>query len=334
MNKNNRLNQLTQFVLVLLAVLPDRALAATTGQWDFENGDLSATIGLALEYRDTETQNGTQFGTTTTLGIGNINGQVARVMRFPKTTSPFSGYTVYSGANPNGGGNLLNQYTIIMDVYFPTASSGKPRAILQTEVIGNAEFFINSANALGHDGGAFTGNVTPNEWHRIAFAVDTAANPAIVAKYIDGVKVGESQLATTPAVDSRWAFSPFDTAIFSDDNGETELGYINSLQIRDEKMSDALIAVLGGPTASGILSGPPPNPYFVDLSPSPDTARIPGSSTVSPQPEIRAIIEDGVTALNPASVRIQIDGGAIVVPAVNKVGTTTTVTYTPPGYLS
>lgn len=228
MNKRNRLNQLA-LLAAMLAVLPHNAPAATTGQWDFENGNLAATIGLDLEYRDNDTQSGTQFGTTTCFGIGNINGQVAQVMKFPKLTSPFSGYTVYSGANPNGGGNLLNQYTIIMDVYFPSASSGKVRAVLQNEVLGNAEFFINAANAIGPDGGTFSGNVTPNEWHRIAFAVDTAANPAIVSRYIDGVKVGDSQLALSSAVDSRWAFSPFDTAIFSDDNGETEIGYINSL---------------------------------------------------------------------------------------------------------
>ncbi|MCI0744035.1 MAG: hypothetical protein L0Y58_01395, partial [Verrucomicrobia subdivision 3 bacterium] len=318
---------------LVLALASFSARAATTGQWDFNAGNLAATIGIDLEFRDTDTQNNTQFGTTASLGIADINGEVANVMRFPKTTTLTGGYTLYHGALPNGGGNLLNQYTLLMDIYFPVASSAKNRAILQTDAAGNAELLLNAANAMGNDGGTFSGNVTADAWHRIVFVVNTAATPSpTIAKYIDGVKVGESTLDA--GVDSRWAISPFDAVLFNDDNGETEVGYINSLQIRDEIMSDAVIAALGGATAEGILSGPPPNPYVTDLSPSPETARIPARSMVSPQPEIRVIIEDGQTALVPASVRIQIDGGAIVTPTVSKPGTTTTVTYTPPGFLS
>src|SRR3989442_148681 len=129
-----------------------------------------------------------------------------------------------SGAAANGGGSLLNQYAILMDVYFPSASSGKNRAILQTDAAANAELFINAANAMGNDGGTFSGTVSADAWHRIVFAVDTAAVPPVVAKYIDGVKVGESSLDA--GVDSRWAVSPFDAALFNDDNGETEIGYI------------------------------------------------------------------------------------------------------------
>jgi len=321
-------------LLLVLAAAVSPARAATTGQWDFDAGDLSATIGLDLGFRDGDTQSGTQFGTTTTFGIANINGEVAKVMKFPKTLTINGGYAFYPGANANGGGNLLNQYTIVMDVYFPSGSSGKNRALVQTDAGGNAEFFVNSGNGIGADGGPFTGNVTPDEWHRLAFAVDLAANPAVVAKFIDGVKVGEDSLSAGPAVDSRFAVSPFDAAFFNDDSGETEVGYVNSLQIRDEKMSDVLVAALGGPTAAGILTGPPPNPYFVSLDPSPETARIPSRSTVSPRPQIQVVIEDGQTALDTASVRLQIDSGSIVTPTAVKVGTTTTVTYTPPGFLS
>ena len=54
--------------------------------------------------------------------------------------------------------------------------------------------------------------------------------------------------------------SPFDTALFCDDTGETEVGYINSLQIRDETLPDAQLSAFGGPTAAGIQSGAPPHP--------------------------------------------------------------------------
>src|SRR5262247_2197769 len=64
--------------------------AAPTGQWDFENGDLTATVGSALTYVDGAggaTQLGTQFGTTTALGIPDINGTPANVMKFPIATN-------------------------------------------------------------------------------------------------------------------------------------------------------------------------------------------------------------------------------------------------------
>jgi hypothetical protein len=330
MKTTNRISQLGSFLIALAAI--SSASAATTGQWDFNDGTLRATIGVDLDARDEETLAQTQFGSTTSFGIPNINGEVAMVMRFGKTTTLFGGYGFYAGAPPNGGGYHLNQYTLLMDIYFPSASSGKNRAILQTDTGGNAELFVNPANALGNDGGSFSGNLTPDAWHRIAFTIDTAATPPVIGKFIDGVKVGESTL--DGGVDSRWAITGYDAALFSDDNAELEVGYINSLQIRDEKMADAVIAALGGPSATGILTGQPANPYVTDLSPSPETARVPSRSTVSPQPEIRVIIEDGQTALAPDSVRVQIDGGLLATPKVNKADTTTTVTYTPAGYLA
>ena len=50
------------------------------------------------------------------------------------------------GAKPNGGGHFVNQYTLLMDVMFPAASSGQWRALFQTDPFnhdGNdAEFYV------------------------------------------------------------------------------------------------------------------------------------------------------------------------------------------------
>src|SRR5687768_9175326 len=95
--------------------------AAITGQWDFENGNLAATVGQDMSYLDGsggDTETRTQFGTTTTFGIPGIGGEVARVMKFPKTIPESGGFFVPHGAAPNGGGGFLNQYTIIMDIFF------------------------------------------------------------------------------------------------------------------------------------------------------------------------------------------------------------------------
>ena len=60
--------------------------APVTGQWDFESGNLAATVGTALEYfggPGGATAQGTAFGTTTSFGIEDIAGQPAKVMRVP-----------------------------------------------------------------------------------------------------------------------------------------------------------------------------------------------------------------------------------------------------------
>ena len=88
----------------LCAACAFAAEAAITGQGDFK-GSLEATIGLEMSYLDSNTQNGTLFGSTASFGIASIGGQVTNVMQFPRGTSGFSGYSAFVGASPNGGGN-------------------------------------------------------------------------------------------------------------------------------------------------------------------------------------------------------------------------------------
>jgi len=58
------------------------------------------------------------------------------------------------------------------------------------------------------------------------------------------------------ALDSRFSLPPeFTLFEDSDDNERTEC-YVNAIQIREGRMSDADIAALGGPDASGIPSAP------------------------------------------------------------------------------
>src|SRR5207237_1255888 len=145
--------------------------AAITGQWDFKAGNLNATIGADMGYLDAPTQTGTVFGSTTGLGVPNINGQATNVMRFPKLNDEFGGYNAPHGAAGNGGGGNVNQYTVIMDVLFPPASAGKTRTLFVTDLGG--EFQINAGDALAVSGGTFGGNVSANVWHRLAVTVDT-----------------------------------------------------------------------------------------------------------------------------------------------------------------
>lgn len=237
------------------------AFATVTGQWDFDNGDLSATIGAPMQYYGS-TASQTQFGTTTSFGIASIGGQPATVMQFPAAGAS-GGYVMFHGAAANGGGTLVNQYTLIFDVLYPSTSTGY-RAFLQTD--GNngsdAEVFVNAAGGIGISG-FYQGALSQGVWHRVAFTFDLTKRE--FGKYIDGTNVlsgpvGEAPLgvnavqylgASTGTVDQRWALGP-SALLFTDDDNETGKGYVNSIQFHDRVLSATEIAVLGAPTAGGI----------------------------------------------------------------------------------
>lgn len=231
--------------LTVIAVPPPRL----TGQWDFQNGDLAATVGLPLDYFDAKVQTDTSFGSTTTLGIGNIAGAPANVLRFVHSSSPWGGYKMSHNASPNGGGAYVNQYTIIFDVYYPAASNSRWRSFFQTATGNNndGEFFVNTANGIGISGN-YQGNVTAEAWHRIAFAVDLSSplSPA-VAKWIDGVKVGY-QTALSGGFDGRFSLDPI-ALLFGDEDGDQAETFVSSVQFWNGKLPDPLLAAMGSPTA-------------------------------------------------------------------------------------
>ena len=233
--------------VVTLTVNPPPPVVVT-GQWDFDQGDLRATVGAPLEYRG-------NTATATTFSQVNINGQPAKVMSFPAATAT-QGYVMPHGALPNGGGTYVNRYTLITDVMFPTESDGTWRVFLQTNT-GNSndgDFFVNPANGIGISG-AYHGTIVANKWHRVVFSVNL--NDRSVGKYIDGVLVNRQTLGA--GVDGRWSLDPV-ALLFSDEDGDTAVGFVNSIQFRNGVMTDAEVAALGGATAAGI-----PGPQTAEL---------------------------------------------------------------------
>jgi len=315
--KSAKISIFTAVVLCSTVFLVPPAQAAITGQWDFKTGNLSATIGQDLQYLDTDTQSGTRFGTTTSFAIPGIAGQPTNVMGFPKAVTAFGGYYTSVGASPNSGGFYVNQYTVIMDVLFSTNSSGKPRALFVTDVGG--EFMADSANGIGFGGGVGGGTLTPNTWHRIAIAVNTTNTTSL---FIDGTKVSEQ---TTPGgLDGTFAVATAMT-LFNDPNTNSESGYIASLQFRDEKLPDGLISALGAPVPSGILTGPPPNPFVVSEAPTSDL-RFPGRSSVPPTPLLQIVLSDGTATVNTNTIQLSFNGQALPA-SITRTAPTTTISY-------
>jgi predicted phosphodiesterase len=247
----------------LIGLLSGRADAAITGQWDFDNGTLAATTGTPLQFRG-DTAASSQFGTTTSFGIAGINGQVANVLRLP-ACSPMQGLIVSHGAQPNSGGEFVNRYTLVMDILFPAGSAGF-RALWQTETnvttTSDGDLFVNGAHGIGI-AGQYHGNVSPGEWHRVAFTVDLSKRE--LGKYVDGTNVvsgpvGAAPLgtnaaqyldATTGALDGRWSLQPV-ALLFADENNETGVLYVNSIQFHNSVLTADQVAALGRPSAAGI----------------------------------------------------------------------------------
>ena len=74
----------------------------------------------------------------------------------------------------------------------------------------------------------------------------------MISKHVDG-KVFAIQAVNNSTLDGRHSLGP--TAIlFADEDAESQVAYINSIQIRNYRMQDAEIAELGGPDARGIPS--------------------------------------------------------------------------------
>jgi hypothetical protein len=287
--------------------------AAITGQWDFKSGNLSATTGNALQYFDGqggETDQQTVFGTTTSLGLPDIGGAPARVMGFPRSL-PTMGYLMYPNMTANGGGVFVNQYTLIFDLLYPTASSTSWRALIQINDPSNADdadLFINPTGGLGISG-QYQGTVKANTWHRIAFAFDlAAASGPTLRKYIDGVLVNQQILGE--GVDGRWALSPAggmfgETALlFTDNNadgGDIAPGFVSSLQVHDEALSSGYLQALGAPTTDGVPTTVAVPVTIVSRRP------LANAMNVRPGSGIEVVLADGSGPLNTSSIVVKVN---------------------------
>ncbi|MBL9175096.1 MAG: hypothetical protein JNL10_16270, partial [Verrucomicrobiales bacterium] len=245
-------------------VLPKSNVA---GQWDFNNGTLAATVGKDLEYLDGADGLGkanTTFGTTTSYGIPDIGGKPASVVHLPGRINPSgpdvenraSGLLMRHGIPANGGGSRVNQYTLIADVYWESGPGFASFLNVDGANTSDGDFFFRVADGgFGQGGGGYEGNTKMEieKWHRVAFAVDMAATPPVVTKFLDGQKHAD-QTAPNNLLDGvRRSLDPASAALFGDgDDGELHPVYVNSVQIRAGKLSDAELASLGAATAEGI----------------------------------------------------------------------------------
>ncbi len=214
-----------------------------TGEWDFLQGNLAATVGADLQYFDGGVP------AITTFGSMSINGVPTTVMHFTPTGDETGGYTLTHGA-----ATPVNAYTLIYDVYYPAGSDTTWRTLWSLDDY-DKSVWINNNDNMGAQ--LYEGVVTAGVWHRVALAFDatgtetgTATTP-VLAKFVDGVKISDELLPTWPAAwdDYQFPITGPSGSIFRDGWGDSSETYVSSVQFSNGRRPDGFIEALGGPNA-------------------------------------------------------------------------------------
>lgn len=214
-----------------------------TGQWDFNDGTLKATVGTDLQYiGDTATK--------TTFGSVVVNGPLGNVMNF-EPLDPTEGYLMYHGAQPNGGGTNVNVYTIVMDLFWPAESDQTFRTLFNSDTnnVQDATMYVNPDNAIGVDND-YAGEMDAETWYRLAIVVDLPNN--VISKYLNGTNI-EDQVLTGNAIDSKFSLGPA-LLLFSDPTDATAKGSVDKIQFYSDALTADQVAALGVPVGD---AGPP-----------------------------------------------------------------------------
>jgi hypothetical protein len=141
-----------------------------------------------------------------------------------------------------------------MDVFVAESGPGAA-SLLQTSSLNNTDdgdlFWQGNNFGQGGDGYRGRGTFTAGAWHRVVAAYDMAATPPVVTKYVDGVK--QDDWTANQGLDNpRRALQPTAILFGDGDQDERREMWVNSIQIRSGKLTDAQAAALGKASAAGI----------------------------------------------------------------------------------
>ena len=214
-------------------------------------------------------------------GFGLVTGLMAK---FPQMV------------NGDSGATKLNRYSVVMDVYVPGATDAQQPnylTLLQTRLGVDNAWFINKLNDTTGVASSYGGAVTPDAWHRLALVMNLSASGSVsqYQAYVNGSLAADivpdlvpqtsdrnralvaNDLSTNgtfsigtlndsfPGLGTDSAFYLFNAdrndAIDGPTLGELGTVYVANLQFRDDALSAADVAALGGP-APGIVPVPEP----------------------------------------------------------------------------
>ncbi|MGO2074530.1 MAG: metallophosphatase, partial [Pseudoalteromonas sp.] len=224
--------------------------------WNFDDPStpFKADYGLStLGYFDPDNSNWgveeTVFDTTTELNIAPLADGPSGVMKFTDH-SPNEGLLLNLNTPANGdfkNEGLVSDYTLVMDIYWPLAAKDIYRALVQTDtdnyLTDDADMFIAPDGALGKSTSesGYYGVTKSDTWHRIAFVFYTAPTNGVFEVYVDGELAGVKKEGE---INRRWALDKA-LLLLTDDNYETEPGYLNALLYAGRALTESEIKSIG-----------------------------------------------------------------------------------------
>jgi hypothetical protein len=221
---------LSILAVMLVSMTVSAAVTERVGWWKFDNASdmVAATIGAPLVLTGTqESVAGPEDGNLATrIGVG-------------------SNLAMTHGISPNGGGTLVNEFSLQLDILMP--EGGLYHALYQTTPANtdDAELFINPDNLIGAWRYGYSTNViAPNTWYRVIVSVK---NGEFIKIYFDGALWvdGAGQV-----VDERDALQSV-LLLFGDEDGEDNVMVCAEAGIWDVALTADEALELGGVTTSG-----------------------------------------------------------------------------------
>jgi len=216
--------------LAAAAGIGAQASAGLVGLWEFEDGgDLTAaTIGTDLALTGTD---------AAVAGSGGVDTGATQV-------GLGSYYGMTHGIAPNGGGSFVNEWTLVMDVSYPTSSDESWMSFYNTSTANSNDgdaFFRGGGGVVGSIGLSATGytpdTTEPDTWYRVVFSVDNGSHYRI---YVNGVEFD----GTSQGIDGRFSLDPL-LNILADNDGEDNTMNLSNLAIYDTALTAGEVAGLG-----------------------------------------------------------------------------------------
>ncbi|MBH0022002.1 metallophosphoesterase [Pseudoalteromonas sp. SWXJ133] len=226
----------------------------TTWNFDDPTNPLTPDSGPSvLSYFDPENDGwgpeDTRYETTTALDIADLTDGPSGVMAFTDH-SPTEGFKIELNTQANGdfaSEGMVSDYTLVMDLYWPSEGKDIYRAIIQAETVNysedDADIFIDPTGGYGQSTfkSGYFGATEPEKWHRVAFVFYTAPTNGVFEVYIDGELAGVKEFGE---IDKRWALDKA-VLLFTDNNYETVPGYLNALLYAGRAMTRGEIKSMG-----------------------------------------------------------------------------------------
>ena len=237
------------------------------------------------------------YATTGSFGVAALGSSTgSTVLRVPDmrgrgaAVGMLASFPLLANGTTSGGAPLtkLNRYTLVTDVLVPESTlTSLPNYLdlLQPRGNGDGSLFVRKPSQQLGAAVSYGGQIAPNTWYRIAMVMqlDAATSAPRYETYIDGQPIGQivwdqivvdsnrnADLKDFDLVpDGLWSIAALSETqsslpanasgffAFNDDSGEVGELYVANMQFRDDALSAASVAALGG-AAAGPIAVPEP----------------------------------------------------------------------------